>query len=137
MAIINALPENLQALFAPRSPLPYLPSIERKKLPPYTGIASYTDLFEDPNASSDRNDDDYLHVLTREQKIRRKENMRAFKQETNIKEQEEQCIYHQNNNHLFFFLIFFFILNVSSCYQGIPNKRKKEILFIRYLWHVL
>jgi len=109
MAIINALPENLQALFAPRSPLPYFPSTERKKLPPYTGIASYTDLFEDPNASSDsRNADDYLHVLTREQKIRRKENMRAFKHENNIKEQEEQCIYHQNNNHLFFFFFIFF-----------------------------
>lgn len=33
------LPPNLLALFAPRPPIEYLPPIEKRKQPPYSGIA--------------------------------------------------------------------------------------------------
>lgn len=41
------LPPSLLALFAPRPPIPYLPPPEKNKLPSYTGVAQFTQLFED------------------------------------------------------------------------------------------
>eukprot|EP01111_Echinosteliopsis_oligospora_P010134 TRINITY_DN3097_c0_g1_i2.p1 TRINITY_DN3097_c0_g1~~TRINITY_DN3097_c0_g1_i2.p1 ORF type:complete len:307 (+),score=71.42 TRINITY_DN3097_c0_g1_i2:76-996(+) len=42
------LPPTLLALFAPRDPLPFLPPIEKPKLPTYTGISAFLPKFEDP-----------------------------------------------------------------------------------------
>jgi len=42
------LPPNLLQLFAPRPPIPYVPPVEKRKLPPYTGVSDYKTIFEDP-----------------------------------------------------------------------------------------
>lgn len=44
----NMLPPPLMALFAPRPPLPYVPPPPKSQLPPYSGVASYLQEFEDP-----------------------------------------------------------------------------------------
>jgi len=42
------LPPNLLALFQARPPIPYIPPIEKPKLPTYSGVSQYLSQFEDP-----------------------------------------------------------------------------------------
>lgn len=95
MAMISSLPENLQALFAPRPPLDYIPVPERKKREPYTGFSAYSSYFEDPEKTTDLSKDDLLHVENREQKKERIQRQRNQKQEKAIREQLQECNYHQ------------------------------------------
>ena len=48
-AVAHALPASILALFAPRPPLEYMRPLEKRKMPPYTGMASYLEHFEDPS----------------------------------------------------------------------------------------
>jgi U1 small nuclear ribonucleoprotein len=45
------LPPQIMALFAPRPPLPYLPPIEKPKLPSYQGVGAFISEFEDPKTA--------------------------------------------------------------------------------------
>ena len=47
-AVAHALPPSILALFAPRPPLEYKKPIEKRKMPPFTTVASYVKEFEDP-----------------------------------------------------------------------------------------
>ena len=47
-AVAHALPQSILALFAPRPPIPYKRPIEKRKMPPYTGVAQFVAQFEDP-----------------------------------------------------------------------------------------
>lgn len=90
MAIINALPENLQKLFAPRPPLDYIPVPGRKKHQPYSGVASFAELFEDPNSTDNLTKEDFIHVPTREQKKKRKQQFKQARQESVITRELEK-----------------------------------------------
>lgn len=71
------LPPNLLKLFEPRPPLEYVEPPLHRELPPYTGIAGYVDLFEDPNeAKKDENYTPFETVETREQRIDRKKKVK-------------------------------------------------------------
>lgn len=71
------LPPSLLALFAPRPSIPYLPPVEKKQLPPLTGIAAYVKEFEPP--SSEPRPPLLSRKELKEKKIRdRKARMEAF-----------------------------------------------------------
>ena len=90
--MISSLPENLQALFAPRPPLDYLPPPERKKRDPYSGFSAYSQFFETPD-STNLDKDDLLHVENREQKKDRIQKQRKQKQEKTIEQKLQECNY--------------------------------------------
>ena len=90
MAMISSLPENLQALFAPRPPLQYIPVPERKQHAPYTGIAHLFSQFEKPEQAETK-PIDFLHVETREQKQKRVAKKREENKMRKISEQMADC----------------------------------------------
>jgi len=45
------LPPALLALFTAREPIEFIPPVEHRQMPPYTGIANYVQFFEDPKTA--------------------------------------------------------------------------------------
>jgi U1 small nuclear ribonucleoprotein len=86
------LPPNLMALFEPRPPIDYLPPIEKRKMPSLSGVASFTNRFEDPRQVQ------YPHVenntgivpLLSELKERKRKRKQATEQEK-LTEMTKQC----------------------------------------------
>jgi len=70
MGMTAHLPPSLQALFAPRPPIPFLPPISKRNCKPFEGVAQYLKEFEDPDTV------DYSTVTgrweTRKERIERK-----------------------------------------------------------------
>lgn len=83
------LPPNLLALFQPRPPIPYIPPIEKPKLPAYQGVASFVSQFEDP-ATVDYTA--FRKVETKEERKDRKRKERLAKEEEKIAKALKSCM---------------------------------------------
>lgn len=83
------LPPNLLALFAPREPIPYLPPLDvlpwEKKPWPYSGIAEYVKLFEDPSETPPA-----TRAETREERVARKQQERKERESESLKKKIEE-----------------------------------------------
>eukprot|EP00698_Gefionella_okellyi_P006078 TRINITY_DN15543_c0_g1_i1.p1 TRINITY_DN15543_c0_g1~~TRINITY_DN15543_c0_g1_i1.p1 ORF type:complete len:304 (-),score=32.59 TRINITY_DN15543_c0_g1_i1:22-933(-) len=77
------LPPQLMALFQPRPPLRYLEPMNKPKCPPYTGIASFVPLFEDPTLVDYSQ---FKRIETHKERKARKEAERIAKQQATIAE---------------------------------------------------
>uniref|UniRef100_A0A6B2LB09 U1 small nuclear ribonucleoprotein 70 kDa n=1 Tax=Arcella intermedia TaxID=1963864 RepID=A0A6B2LB09_9EUKA len=76
------LPPNLLFLFQAREPIEYLPPIERRKMPPYTGTAQYVKYFEDPKVAPPP---PAQNVMTKEERKAKKRKERLEQEVEKIK----------------------------------------------------
>jgi U1 small nuclear ribonucleoprotein len=86
------LPPQLLALFAPRPPIPYIPPLEKDKLPPYTGIASFVSQFE-PVTEQPQQQVNFPFDNKKERKRRRIEE-KLKKHEEELETLVKQCKYY-------------------------------------------
>jgi U1 small nuclear ribonucleoprotein len=68
-----SLPPSLLALFAPRPPIPYLPPIDKPKLPPLQGVAQFVHALSEPQLPPDPTsiDPQLLKAQKREEKFKK------------------------------------------------------------------
>jgi U1 small nuclear ribonucleoprotein of 70kDa MW N terminal len=83
------LPPNLLLLFQPRPPIPYIPPIDKPKLPAYSGVAQFVQQFEDP-ATVDYTQ--FRPIETKDQRRDRKRKERQVAEEEKIEKLKAACM---------------------------------------------
>eukprot|EP01105_Mastigella_eilhardi_P007047 TRINITY_DN18517_c0_g1_i1.p1 TRINITY_DN18517_c0_g1~~TRINITY_DN18517_c0_g1_i1.p1 ORF type:complete len:406 (-),score=98.97 TRINITY_DN18517_c0_g1_i1:111-1253(-) len=81
--IASYLPPNLLAMFQARPALPYAQPLEKRKMPPYTGVAQFVSHFEDPSAVDFSK---FTKVESRDERKKRRQQEKLEKARSKIQE---------------------------------------------------